>query len=472
MPDHPYEQASTQQSRDQPRIWLADIDISAAIIDGKVRQAVNTQSTARFRIDPGALPSGVVDLGGPITIRSPDGEILIFSGEVVSARISGSAIEIDAQNALEFSDAIVSGFVSWNLPTTESIYTLVRTSGLDDSKIMIEGLTGQPEYFEVVFPVSNIKTHGRRQVGESLILDRLEIEPLTAKLSSQGSGKSDIVDDFFRYSAYILIGVTANYAIDAEAIAWKQARSTIAWLCIDSRSTTVLGPGARLSTYSRGQSRTVPEAVPLSYLRGAATQRAWIRDMSVTRKYGDLNLRDTPRAWPSQRLSELPESISNASLSLYRAISAQDSLTANLAVWDSVEFYCSNVRSHRLFSKAEGRSLWKIVTKTATWSAEQEERIKSVRDMLNDRPLMWKLRQQLLADDVPFTDQEFDAFARLRKNRNGLVHGQSSNSAEDEDLRSAIRVMARALTWAGRRLPPADGGATVQAILRAAPDND
>ena len=446
-------------SRSGLQVFLGSINITASVVDGSFTHALNLQSTAKFQIDTSMMPSTAVDLAAELTVRSAIGGTIRFTGEITSAHFKGSVLMVEVRNGLILSDSAVTGNVMWNIPPMESLYTLVRTGGLQDDKIQIEGLDRPVvEYFEVVFPVSNVRVSRRRRLGGALLLSRSELASTIESLMGSAQAGRDVAERFLAFDAYLLVGVTAQLAIDAEDKGWAEARSIIAWLCVDARSSTISGPGSPVVRYERQQTRTVPELAAICYLRAAVTRRTWIRDMSLLQRYGDLNADLEPRAWPVTSLGALDTSLTNAAQSLYRAMaSSQDSAAANLAIWDAVEFYCSRVQSDRQFSKAEARALWRAVQKAGRWDKAQQDRLANVRQMLDVRPLLWKLRTQLANDDVGFVNEEFEALARLRSARNDLVHGRNMTASEDNDLRTGIRVLARALTCAGRRPRVPDG---------------
>jgi hypothetical protein len=71
--------------------------------------------------------------------------------------------------------------------------------------------------------------------------------------------------------------------------------------------------------------------------------------------------------------------------------------------------------------------------------------------MLNQAPLMARLRQALAEDGVPYTDEEFDMLQRVRKKRNDL-HGRSRQAPSESDLRYTLALVNRMLKYRAARL--------------------
>ncbi len=66
---------------------------------------------------------------------------------------------------------------------------------------------------------------------------------------------------------------------------------------------------------------------------------------------------------------------------------------------------------------------------------------------LNDAPLMSGIREALIAGDVPFEEEDFEALVRHRRARNALDHGKPLILPSAKDVRRVIGLLTRALAW-------------------------
>ncbi len=100
-------------------------------------------------------------------------------------------------------------------------------------------------------------------------------------------------------------------------------------------------------------------------------------------------------------------------------------------------------------SKSELRTIRKNATEGL--SNDQERRVEEVLRMLNQAPLMARLRDALEEDGVPYSNEEFNLLRRVRGKRNDL-HGRSREVPSESDLRYALAIVNRMLVYRIGRL--------------------
>jgi hypothetical protein len=132
-----------------------------------------------------------------------------------------------------------------------------------------------------------------------------------------------------------------------------------------------------------------------------------------------------------------------------RAVKAEDPVEALVALWEAIEFYVSGTKSEKLFTKSELKTIRKSATEGL--SNDQERRVEEVLHMLNQAPLMVRLREALEEDGVPCSNEEFDLLRRVRDKRNDL-HGRSREAPSEIDLRYAVAIVNRMLLYRIGRL--------------------
>jgi hypothetical protein len=160
---------------------------------------------------------------------------------------------------------------------------------------------------------------------------------------------------------------------------------------------------------------------------------------------GDMEDLDLP-ALPA----ELPVQVSEAISAWRRAAQQRDSLSAVVALWESVEFYASGATARKIFEKP----VLKTVRKNAVAGLEGEQlkRVQDVLAMLNEPPLMVRLKAALEEDGVPYKEEELSVLQKVRRARNDLVHGRSREAPSEADLKYAVAVVNRMLLYRVARL--------------------
>ena len=81
------------------------------------------------------------------------------------------------------------------------------------------------------------------------------------------------------------------------------------------------------------------------------------------------------------------------------------------------------------------------VAAVESWTNDQAARLDTISQMLNNPPLMVRLRLALKSDGISITDGEFDSLAATRPFRNALEHGRVLSPLQHRALDTAVAVM-------------------------------
>ena len=135
-------------------------------------------------------------------------------------------------------------------------------------------------------------------------------------------------------------------------------------------------------------------------------------------------------------------------LSLRRATTEQDLLARLLALWEAIEFYVSGVQVPTLFTKRDLKAIRASLPELT--EAQQKRAVERV-GHFNEPSLMIKLAAQLDEDGVPIDDSELELLEKLRKLRNNVVHGRSSERPLTDDVEYATSIVARMLVFHASR---------------------
>lgn len=128
------------------------------------------------------------------------------------------------------------------------------------------------------------------------------------------------------------------------------------------------------------------------------------------------------------------------------AIHSVDPITKLLDLWLSLEFAARGTGSRR-FTDEEIKSI-KEQTKQIKLSGrdlseEQVYAIEGKLDMLNDAPLIEKVKQFVKQNDIAFSDVEFETIRKARKKRNDIEHGKGNVEVDREELEKLQSLIER-----------------------------
>ena len=354
-----------------------------------------------------------------------------------------------AATGLGLSDQAVSDTINFGMPPLELVRTLLVQSGLTEDRFQLAGLeTHQSEYFEVVSPVEGLTTTARMHLAGVVFLPS-EVVHASPWLASPDI-QSELHDAFTSFDTYVAAGVTATWVTDAEDAGRMRALDALALLTVEARCGLATGPDGHRQHYVRANTRVVPALADWCMVRSATTGRGWIRNTATRSLLGPIKV-SSMLTFPSLFSHALPDDLRLAALAVYQAASGESTLARNLSLWNAVEFYAGTVRPPPLFTRTEGKTLLRRVVEVATWSDEQRDRLRQARANLNERPLLWRLRHRLVADLVPFTEDEFADLAELRRSRNDTVHGRHHSGPRDALIRSGTALISRAIIYSAAR---------------------
>lgn len=432
------------------KVRLGRVDVSFAVTRLKVKSQMSDRPKATLSLDTMRAPSSAIDLSADLSIVERTQNRAVFTGEITSATLVGQQLDLTAQTGMALSDEMVSDMNTFGMEALEMVRTLLVHAGLTQNQFSLEGLqVPELDYFEVVFPVHGLKTDERVYLaGVSFVPQRvLFASPWFAADLLRPS----LRDAFAGFDTFVVVGVTATWATDAEELARARAVEALALIAVDARCSVVAGPGQVRRRYLRSDARAVPALAEYCALRAVATGRGWIRETSSRSMLKPADLSAIPN-FGALFIAGLPDDLKLTALSVYQAVTGEQTLTRNLALWDAVEFYAGTVKVPDVFTRSDQKVLLRQIVRATEWNADQRARLVEVKQMLNARPLLWRLRKRLVGDEVPFTDAEFGDLKRLRTSRNDTVHGRHMDGPTDTLVRSGVGLLSRAVVYSAARI--------------------
>jgi hypothetical protein len=169
-----------------------------------------------------------------------------------------------------------------------------------------------------------------------------------------------------------------------------------------------------------------------------APGRQWLRGIEGILARPQLALEEIEDLTIPMLPGQLPVQVSEAISAWRRAAEHRDSLSAVVALWESIEFYASGATARKIFDKP----VLKAIRKKAIAGLEGEQL----------PPLMVRLKVALEEDGVPYKEEKLSVLQKIRRARNDLVHGRSREAPSEADLKYAVAVVNRMLLYRVTRL--------------------
>lgn len=428
------------------------LEISDPRMTGNVSHAADRPYlTAELVLPDGVLTAASPDYQSEVEISASSGtnRHVMFTGYVDRVLPEGGSTRICLVSRSRFaSEVSLGGFGYRNVHAEEIVWALTQYIGFPSNNITIQGWTpGPTELFEVAVAVDGIS------VDRSVALGKVTLLP-DGTVSQLANGmKPDLLRD--RYAegpVWALVFSEAETLLEAERKGVRQINLALAWLTARTRYSSVSLPGGVPHAFRRHWtlSRLSPRDVVV--VRGLSSNRRWLRALqgipvSPQLAAGEIESLGSP-AFPS----EIPTQLAVAILAWQRAAEATDPVEALVALWEAIEFYVSGTRGEKLFTKNELKTVRERAIEGL--SDDQGRRVEQVLRMLNQAPLMERLREVLEEEGVPHSNEELDLLRRVRSKRNDL-HGRSRQAPAEEDLKYAVALVNRMLVYRVARLDKA-----------------
>jgi hypothetical protein len=427
---------------DRVVVTLGAVDISSAVKNATTSSAVGEMASATLYLDSAASVVSEVDFTAEVLIGRGGIDLSrrVFTGSVVTAQPEGPTLRVDcvAQPALQ--DPMPGAWVSTAHPL-DGLHALLRESGLPEERISIEGIERLPtQIFQVVAPIDGLVLSQMVRIGPVTFAPASSVDGVLIGLDGH-----DIVDDFRNRSAFAAAYVTHSRQLLAERAGLRRIDASLAWANLRLRYSSPSHPGGPIREWSRAQLRQLAVRSDLVAVRGLLTGSAWVRqlrpqpvtEVALSASGGHDAAVALDPAHPDANLRA-------AATAAARAASATDRVTRITAVSDCIEFYVGRTKAPKTFTKHDRR---RLLAAAAEFSEDKRKRIEDLVGDLNNAPLLARFRYRLALDGVPISEEEVELLARLRRQRNDLVHGKR-DQGDDQELDRAVALLARILLHA------------------------
>lgn len=429
------------EEREGPVLRFGSVDVSHAVKNGHIHEAMNSRSTADAELDLELTAGQPIDYLSVVSFGHTSGshETVRFTGSVLEARATAGAIRLNAETAPELSEQQMGYLEMRNAIAPEAMHLAVSSGGFPEERINIEGFDEMLplEAIEVVVPVYGIRIDEPANFGAlRLVPDASSaLEPFDQSEASAGFAAAD---------SYLVGFDVTKRLLDAERAIVTRADDALAWITVRARYGLAFLPDGEPHKYRRDVARTRPRRGNLVVVRGMASGRGWLREMKSRDQDVELSLDHSDPSWrPPPSGYELADR--QALLACARAGQTSDPLERIQAIWEAIEFYVAGIRPEVLFDPEEVKRVRRAVPKDI--DLKLRARVLGLLAKINDPPLMAKLRESATRDGAPVAESEYKLLGRLRKARNDAVHGRTPDLPLREDVDHAVSIVARLLVY-------------------------
>lgn len=429
----------------EPVIRFGDVDAGKAARRLRTQTSIEALPKADFRLDLSRTPDDV-DYLAPLTIamRDADTEAEIFQGSVLAAEPENGEIALSCAGGQLLVEARMRAFVSANMTAPEIAHVAASSAGLTEDRIRISGLDDLPaQVFEVVAALEGLEIVHPVELGAVRLLPPGHAEGIVEDILENPDGEgADTVDAFLNAPAHALVLVTGSVPGRAEREGLEIIDWVLAWLTTRVRYGLVRLPGGRAQPFTRAQARAQPRRTRLVAIRGLRSGGRWVRDAVIE---PTLGVAGQAVLSPASVPTDPPPEIRNAFLAARRAATEGNPIQRVTALWEAIEFILKKVKVPRVLTPSERRAVRRELV--AALPEEQHERIDRLLQLVNDAPVMHKLKLLVQQDGVPMSDGDLSLLEKLRDLRNTAVHGKGDELTppSPEDLEHAVALLSRLL---------------------------
>jgi hypothetical protein len=340
---------------------------------------------------------------------------------------------------------------------SDSLHFVANVSGLTLKLPSEMKLDLSPRHFIVIAPVRDLIVKDTFRFGD------VEFYPVFSskddhiiRRSNMGRRESDWGSNYPR--ARIVVNASSHF--DAIDIGYSKIKDVICWFTLRNDLTfpvvDELGEKSAVGfNYFKYYSRV--KLSPMVYCREKGTDHVCLFD---TRDLvgNILSIEYDPNEYfrPTKRLFEpimskardsLIQEEKNILLSLHwlaRSIHEGNNVDKLLDLWTSLEFIVSRIKGKLHFSEPEKKLILRKIQELGL----HENQLEIVEDkiaMLNDAPLMEKIRLFAENHRVDFTEGEWKLLRAMRRKRNDIIHGKKETDVPKEEIEKLRGIIERIL---------------------------
>jgi hypothetical protein len=332
----------------------------------------------------------------------------------------------------------------------ELAWTIIRMSGVPESRIHIPFMKPAAEPFLVVAPIEGMAVGFAKTIGSVQVSADAQFRDFASRSSYPW-----LRDQYMAGEAWASARVWAQTAFDAELRGLEAIDHALSWIIVRSRYSSASLPSGTCTHYLRAATRARVNRRPFVLVRGDATARGYLRGLDDIERFATLQL-DLIADFAVPRVSENLTQQDREAMSFYRqAVNSSDPISKVVLLVTALEFYTAAIRVPDAFDRPTRRAARKRAAQGLT--ARQRERLVHVFGFINEPSFSLRLKAACDEDAVPLTSKEIEILGRIRILRNWLMHGKVVQAPGEDDLAAAMALVNRMLVCRVYRVGSASG---------------
>lgn len=426
-------------------VRVGNVDITQAVANFSFTQKLNDMTVGTIKLKPQELLKlSPLNYAAEVCISKSlqSGDTVVFRGNVTSVVSKSNEIDLGIATGIDFLQETLIQMAVADISHLELVWSLARGAGLGEERINIEGFQKGPiEPFELIVPIRGIKLSKDVSFsGFELTRDPkiVEIANTTSKDKS-----AEILTEFGQAGLWLRLIVQATTLYDAEVEGLRRIDVFLSRL-MSRIQLSVSQLGEYQGDWSRNRLFGTPVRGDAVFVRGLTTKRRWLR-----KPFGGnasiIDVAQLPDIDFPPLAYELPLYLTEAFLAWQRSVHANHPLAAITAIWDAIEFYSSQIKVARSFTKAELGKIREDAVRSLDEEDTRKERVAGLLGKLNEASLNMKFDHAMKEDGVTLSDEEEKVLKTLRETRNNFVHGKEVTIPTDAEMLLARTAVNRVL---------------------------
>lgn len=434
----------------RPVLRVGGIEIREGLVRVEIREQLQKKGRVTAEVDPTAPGLLEVDwIGDAQVYGEVAGQRQLLFGGYVDSVVAGEPVVVELVDASQLlDDSMIKDLHARSVTQPEMIWTVVRHAGFLPEQVRIQGFAPREETFTVIAPIRGVTCLSEYALAEVEFLADGGIRNVAREVAMNDAGEA--LACYESASAWAKTTCTAGTLLDAERAGLQRIDAGIAWLTLVSHFSAARVPNGPVRRFQRSWTRSRLHRLDAVVVRGETTGRAWLRSPVDALIYPMLDLDEVGDLDSSSQFPMQDEQVRQAVLAWQRADEATAPIASIVYLWQAIEFFTAGTRMTPILDTSEMHRLRGKVL--VGFDGPSRKRIADVLGMVNQAPLLDRLRHALTEDAVPYSEAEFDLLKRMRNARNDFVHGREVPLPNESDRRSAIALVGRMLMYRVHRL--------------------
>ena len=412
-----------------------------------------------------------VDLNDDVRLSIDIGKGMeaVFGGKVNEARYSGEdrfAISCRS-HGLTLEDTMIPGLVMRIFGGAEQMYYILRGSGWQPEKLLIDGLneTNKTRFCLILTPITNIKADKPFGIGD-VTFAKLEEEHKNA-LNSLNPEANENFPRLDEDKIWAKTYVPAPHFYEAQVAGIDKIDMALDLLS-DVRSDSKpfhFSDGAHIPvSWKRSDRFSHVTREPWVYIQDLATKECILASTGYVINIRKLEM--TPsllsrlekgtgklqilfqKSW--DELNAREKSLVYALHWLHRAREEGTNVDKLIYLWNAIEFISAPTKKQRLFHKEEIKTIRKLthdsIASDDPKKALKAERLDELVAMLNKPSLLTQLKRLTESEGIDLSEEEWEHIRKARDKRNDVIHGRSNVVFDDAEASKLSFIVGKIIS--------------------------